>query len=162
MANMAAIRGWQFENMRNMIVSYERIVTALTPTAATTYRDGGTGWTPTEVLCHLRDFEDIFIERARLTLDRDNPDLPFPDPDALAAERDYNAQDIADVMADWQAKRVQSLDLFTSIADDQWERSGLHPRRGPFTLNDQLLLSARHDVLHFEQLTRILAEKQIG
>jgi hypothetical protein len=46
------------------------------------------------------------------------------------------------------------------VGDSDWERAASHPKRGLFTLNDQLLLTTWHDMNHSEQMARILAEKK--
>jgi uncharacterized damage-inducible protein DinB len=158
--NVITIRNWQYEALNNNLKSVEAILRMAAPETLTTYRDGGTGWTALEVLCHLRDLEEIVLERARLTVEQDEPALPTPDPDALAAERRYNAQDVEAVLRDWQQKRAAFLDYVRAQPDSVWERVGMHPRRGPLTLFDQLVFVPMHDSIHIEQMTRLLREQR--
>jgi uncharacterized damage-inducible protein DinB len=142
------------------VVDY--LLSSTSPADLTTYRDGGTGWTVLEVLCHLRDFEAVFFERARLTVEQEYPDLPYPDPEQLASERRYNEQDVRIVFGEWAALRADHLDYLGRLAVADWERAGNHPTRGRFTLHDGLLLAAWHDVNHTEQMVKILTGKQTG
>lgn len=157
----AVVRSWSFEQLGKSILSVGYWVETISPQDARTYRDGGTGWTVVEVLAHLRDFEVVFMERAQVTLAQDFPDLPFPNPDQLAQERGYNAQDMHRVMEAWRKNRNDLLALLTGLTDEAiWQRSANHPRRGRMTLQDQLLLIPWHDVNHMEQMLRVMREKR--
>lgn len=153
-------RGWQFDQLRKSLQTVKSIIDSNPPETLSTYRDGGTGWTVLEVLCHLRDFEAVFLERAHLTVKQDFPDLPFPDPDTLAREKAYNKQNVQTVYEEWAGYRDEFMAFLENVADSDWECVANHPKRGDFTLNDQLFLTAHHDSNHIEQMTRILAEKR--
>ncbi len=156
----ATLRGWTVEQLGKMESILTHLLASATPSELRTYRDGGTGWTCLEVLCHLRDYEALFLQRARLTAEQDRPELPNPDPDALAREGRYNEQDSAQVFADWKQRRAATLAYLEALSDNQWARVAQHPRRGPMRLDDQIALVAWHDVNHAEQMARILHEKR--
>jgi hypothetical protein len=139
-----------------MPVTNAQMCGQLTGDESRTIRDGGDGWNATQVVCHLRDFEALFLQRARMTVEQEYPDLPFPDPDELAVEQRYDEQDIDTAFADWQRHREDHLFYLRELDEDQWERAARHPKRGHFTLHDQLLLTTLHDMLHMEQMTKIL------
>ena len=116
-------------------------------TTATTLRDpndGATGWTVTEVVCHLRDFDGFFQDRGRRIVAETYPALPGYDHEQLAVERVYNSQDVHQVYADLVASRRRFMELFRNLDEAQWERSGIHPERGRFTLYDALLQVGQH------------------
>ena len=161
MQPLATIRGWQLDTLHKSISIIAYILQSTPVDDLKTYRDGGEGWTTLEVLGHLRDYEELFIKRAQLTLAEEFPLLPNPDPDELAVTNQYNQQDVMAVVATWTASRRKFIALLEGVADEDWERTANHPRRGPFTLNDQLLLTAWHDCNHIEQMARILAEKKL-
>jgi hypothetical protein len=162
MLPMETIRKYEFDQLDKSLKVVNYLISTASPTDLTTFRDGGTGWTVLEVLCHLRDFEAVFFERARLTIEQEYPDLPFPDPPLLAIERRYNEQDVRTVFGEWAATRADHLDYLAGLAEEDWERAGNHPTRGRFTLHDGLLLAAWHDMNHTEQMVKILTGKQIG
>ena len=111
----------------------------------------------------MRDYDAIFLERARITVEQDKPDLRdvyYPDPDELAQEKRYNEQDVQAVLDDWKGIRADFITYLKDRADSDWERPAKHPKRGDFTLHDQLFLTTWHDMNHMEQITRILAEKK--
>ena len=143
--------------MERAIPIYKMTLAAIPVSDAISKRDGGDGWTVLEVMCHMRDFDRLFAGRVRLTLTQDNPPLPFPDPDELTAENQYMEQDIATVTAEWVAARAELVTLHRDTPTDAWERPAQHPRRGNFTLNDQLILTPWHDSLHLEQIAKIIS-----
>jgi uncharacterized damage-inducible protein DinB len=156
----SVVRGWQIDQLRKAITVIGRLVETTTAQDATTLREGGSGWTVLEVMCHLRDYEPLFIERVRLTIEQDFPPLPNPDPDQLAAENNYNAQDIAQALSAWRQAREAFIALLESVRDDEtWVRTASHPRRGSMTLHDQLNLTVWHDMNHIEQMVKILNER---
>jgi uncharacterized damage-inducible protein DinB len=149
------------DQLRKTAAIVRYLVETTTPTDARTYRDGGDGWTLLEVLCHLRDFEEIIWLRARLTLEQERPELPFPDPNQLAVERQYNEQDIQAVLAAWLQQRADFLAYLEAVEEAGWQRVGMHPVRGPVTLLDQLMIFSWHDVNHIEQMIKILTERKV-
>lgn len=156
----AVVRGWQFELLEKSLASFGCIVEATPVDDLRTWRDGGRGWTALEVLCHLGDFEEVFQERARVTLTQSDGALPFPDPDRMAAERRYNEQDARSVQAAWAGRRRRLLDLLKPLTESRWQRTALHPKRGLMSLQDQLALITWHDANHMEQMLRTLREKR--
>ena len=160
MQSALTIRNWQLDKLTKTPTIMKTILQATSQEDATTYRDGGDGWTVLEVLCHLRDYDALFVDRAQVTLTQEFGDLPNPDPDKLAADNRYNEQDLQQVFDEWVDNRRKYLALLETVNEEDWERPARHPRRGPFTLNDQVLLAAWHDVNHLEQITRTLNEKR--
>lgn len=158
----AAVREWQFDKLRKSVKVIGYVVQGIAQGDATTYRDGGTGWTVVEVMGHLVDFEAIFLERARLIVEQDNPDLPYYDPDELVIARNHNAQNLQGIYTRWVEHRATFLDYLAERDETAWERVGKHPRRGPLTLAQQLLLTGWHDINHLEQMTHILLEKKVS
>lgn len=151
-------RDWQFDAMAKNLVIADHILTNITDESVFSKRDGGDGWTISEVLGHLADYELIFQERVRLTIEEDNPLLPAPDQDNLVKEHGFADQDALDVFKQWQTNRAPFLDYLKSLPDDDrlWERPARHPRRGDFTLGGLLLLFAWHDTNHIHQIIDII------
>jgi uncharacterized damage-inducible protein DinB len=158
----STIRGWHIDQLRKDLQILDSILKTISPQDATTYRDGGTGWTVLEVLCHLRDYETVFLERAAVTVEQEFPTLPNPNPDEWAAERRYNEQDLSTAYNEWVNRRQTFLSYLEGLDEPSWQRTANHPRRGSMSLQDQLTLTAWHDVNHIEQITRILAERKTG
>ena len=161
MQPMKTIRARQLDMLCKAVPVIGHIVSTTSQADAMTYRDGGDGWTALEALCHLRDWDAIILDRARLTMTQEMPVLPNPDPAAAAIEREYNRQDWQTTYEEWAERRDMLAQYFESVDDGGWERVASHPKRGPFTLNDQLLLTTWHDMNHIEQMARTLTEKKL-
>jgi DinB family protein len=56
----------------------------------------------------------------------------------------------------FRRRRAETLDLFAGLAPGQWEKSGIHPVRGRFTIDAILSVMAWHDDNHLAQLIRAL------
>src|SRR5207245_1525811 len=61
--------------------------------AVLTRRPAPKSWAPTEVICHLRDNEEWFLERMRLIVVMDLPRFVATNPDRWADERQYLTND---------------------------------------------------------------------
>lgn len=161
MRPMTITRRWHFEQLRCTLNVANYIVQANTREDLTTYRDHDDGWTVAEVIGHLLDCERLFLERAKLTVTQDCPDLPFPDQNEDVIKARYNEQDPRAVLKEWEQARSSYVAYLETVRDDDWSREGKHPKYPPFSLNDQLFLACWHDMLHLRQMTRILSAKRV-
>jgi uncharacterized damage-inducible protein DinB len=161
MRPMSTIRRWHFEQLRYSWKTVAYIVQTAPKDDLITCRDENEGWTAAEVIGHLLDCERLFLERARLTVTCDNPDLPFPDQNEDVIKGRYNERDPQAILAEWGQVRDDYLAYLATIPDEAWDREGKHPRYAPFSLNDQLFLICWHDMIHIGQITRILTEKRV-
>ncbi len=111
------------------------------------------GWGPVEIACHLRDVErEITQPRLRKMLAEENPYLSPVESDSWAEERGYRAQDGPQALRDFAAARKATIAMLRDLKQADWERTARHALFGPTTLSEQARFSARHDLLHIEQL----------
>ena len=115
-------------------------------------------WSMLEVLCHLRDVEQLFVERYGKIANRDRPQLRMIDQDALAAKLRYNEDDPAVALREFQAFRVETVALLSALAQQSWERVGLHPKRGDYSIAANAVMHVAHDANHLARL-RALREQ---
>lgn len=111
------------------------------------HRPSADGWSPLEVLDHLRHVEDAVIgARIRLMLQEDHPLLePAPPPGPPA-------DDPAAVLAAWKAARAANLDLLRGLTEEQLQRVGTHRRYGDITVREHVVEWAYHDLDHLRQI----------
>lgn len=157
----STIRKWQFEELGRTIGIVRFLLQAVPADDLRTWRDGGAGWTVLEVLCHLRDFDEIFVQRLRLTVEQDDATLALPTPDQWAAEREYNRQDAHEVLDKWSQNREALLAHMNGLSESDWLRTANHPVRGVMSATDQLLLMTWHDWNHLEQIVKILNQRPV-
>jgi uncharacterized damage-inducible protein DinB len=134
----------------------------LTQTEASTWRDGGAGWTVLEVLGHLLEYDGIFLARVRAMLEEDNPTFQRYDHEQLAIEHAYNDQPLHDVLAKLSISRAEMTVFFEKLDEAQLSRTGVHPEYGPYTVMRSIAQVAAHDANHLEQITRIMLEKKVS
>lgn len=129
---------------------------------ATSLREGPEEWTILEILCHLRDFDTIFRERAIMMRDNEHPDLPAYDHEAMAIDKHYNDEDFAYAFDAFSASRGKTALFFETLTDEQWNHKGKHPERDPFSMTDAIIQVSHHDIDHIEQITRLLEQEMPG
>ena len=123
-------------------------------------RPDAKNWAAKEIVCHLRDLEDVFADRIRCILTTTEPTLAGVDADRWAEERQYLRDDTTAAHAALTRRRSESLTLFRGLAADDWARAGVQEHgRGRRTVEDLLTAMAWHDDNHLDQLRRALDGK---
>jgi len=86
------------------------------------------------------------------------PQLPAYDHEAMAIDRAYQQEDLAEAYSALKASRGRFIAFFAGLTPEQWERAGVHPERDSFTMTDAAMQVGLHDLDHLEQITRVLAK----
>jgi hypothetical protein len=114
-------------------------------------------WAAKEVVCHLRDTEEMFNTRFEQIVAMDvDPKLTGPGADRMAEERQYLRNDAGEALTAFRKRRQETLEFFGKLTPAQWDKGGLHPVRGRITIDAFLTLMAWHDDNHLDQLKRAL------
>ena len=161
--DIAKNRGRILSFMQQTHDTLRHTLLGVSQTRATTLRDahdGDKGWTVLEVLCHLRDYDTIFRKRAQLMTEQEYPTLPAPDHMKMVEAGNYNGQELAQVIEEFSHSRKKTIAFFAELSDEYWQRAGIHPERGHFTMLDAALQIGLHDTIHLEQMTRILFDNR--
>jgi DinB family protein len=140
-------------------------------------RPAPASWSATEIICHLRDVEELFLTRFQTFLAMDEPKIlsfgarpedlgawgigdgvgnPL-DPDRWAEDRQYGRSDGRLALAAFGRRRAEVLTFLGRLSPGQWQRGGIHPTRGRMTMADYAAALAGHDDNHLEQMKRALA-----
>lgn len=110
-------------------------------------------WSPSEVLCHLRDVDaEVNLWRLPKVLKEYNPFIPGQDTDLWAETRQYGMQNGIDALADFTQARIQVLKLLEDLPAEAWDRPARHAIFGPTTLRELVNIIAGHDILHVRQI----------
>jgi DinB family protein len=129
--------------------------------AVLTRRPDGKNWAANEVICHLRDIEEVYFVRVHAILANDDPKL-YADPsaaDRFAEDRQYLRNDAGQALVAFRRRREESLALLRSLTPEQRQRGCLHPTRGRLTIDMFVTMLAWHDDNHLDQLRRALEGK---
>jgi uncharacterized damage-inducible protein DinB len=119
-------------------------------------RPDAKNWAAKEVLCHLRDTEELFMERFQTIMANEEPKLGGPQPDRWAEERQYLRNDAGEALTAFRKRRDDSLAFLKKLAPPDWQRAGVSPTRGRITIDQFVSLMAWHDDNHLDQLKRAL------
>ena len=135
-------------------------------------RPDGKNWAAKEIVCHLRDIEELFMVRFQTMLAMDEPKFlvlgamqpnpaewgiggpvkPAIDPDRWAEERQYLRNDTGAALAAFRSRREESLAFLRQLTPAQWQRGSVHVTLGRLTYGDWVALMAAHDDNNLNQL----------
>ena len=113
-------------------------------------------WTPCEVFGHLCDCEWVYGYRARLILCEENPTILGMDQDLWVAGQRYNEREPMELAEEFRHLRTRNLRLWRGLSQQELERAGQHSERGRESLGLLRTLMAGHDLLHLDQIKRLL------
>lgn len=115
-------------------------------------------WSITEVICHLRDVErEVHQHRFRALIAQENAFIHGVSADEWATARQYSNQDGRFALAEYIAARKITIEMLTPLDEAMWSRQGRHAFFGQTSMHELLHLVVRHDELHWEQLTALIA-----
>jgi len=121
-------------------------------------RPAPTAWAPVEIVCHLRDNEEWFLQRLQQIMVMDEPVFVRTNPERWASERQYLRNDAAEALAAFRARRDETLAFLAARAPGDLARAGMHSdSRGRRTLDEFVTVMVAHDDNHLDQLRRALA-----
>jgi len=148
----------RFENLRQELANGAQVIPALlagvTPIEAR-FKPSPNTWSLLEVVCHLVDEErEDFRQRLDLMLHRPADPWPRIDPQGWVTARAYNDHDFAEMLAQWQAERAQSLAWLGGLQSPNWGAIVTSPF-GQMRPGDMLAAWVAHDNLHQRQLVEL-------
>jgi hypothetical protein len=167
------------ERLRRLALTLDELAAAVGEhdDGALARRPDARNWSAAEIVCHLRDVEELFITRFMTMLAMDEPkilafsaapadlvswgiggEIGHPlDPERWADERQYRRNDPREALAAFARRRGETLALLGRLGGEQWQRGGLHPTRGRITIAAYAAAVADHDANHLAQMHRALA-----
>jgi hypothetical protein len=110
------------------------------------------GWGVVENLCHLRDWEEVFLERAHAIVEQERPLLPAYDDELWSIERDYRGQDPTRTLGQFRELRTRLMALLTGLDQAAWSRIGQHASFGEISLHWLANHICDHGEEHLQQI----------
>ena len=153
----------QIEGIKKRVVAFDSLesapkalatLTKTTDDARLRRKAAPDKWSGLEVACHLRDIERLWADRLVKAAFMDKPAfyaLEALEVDGLAVRNKYNEQDPAVAVKEFARLREDNLRLLRALPMKQWQRIGLHPKRGEITIEDIVKAMIDHDARHLEQ-----------
>lgn len=142
--------------LRKTPVVLKALLKGVSQAQAQQLTDGPDGWSVVETLCHIRDFADISLLRARSILTDEQPMLPNMDALDASQRRDYRRQLLVAEFDAYLDSRRTLVALLETVTEEQWQRQGIHSSYGSLTLLELLVFITWHDLNHIEQIARTL------
>ena len=129
--------------------------------AALHFRPAPDEWSILELVGHIIDVGTLWPGRTRQMLATDNPTLAAIDP-GWVRQRDYHNKQPGFLLITWAEQRAEYVEFLRILRPAQLARSGIHPTRGPLTVEQGIAALADHDRGHSEQITANLAQYRQG
>lgn len=105
-------------------------------------RPDETTWSALEYTAHVADLYELFTTIVRRMFDEDTPTIAFWDPDARAAEQQYNAADPVAVLDRLDAATATLVAAVERVDGDSWRRMATFP------FGDRDLLTMVRNAVH--------------
>ena len=160
-AHLAQIEGIKrrftaFEALRSGPVRADQLTKKLDP-GTLRRKPAPDKWSALEVICHLRDIERLWADRLVKVAFSERPAFYTFDVSALAAQKEYNAQDPATSLKEFARLRDDNLCLLRALPASEWTRTGLHPKYGELSIERIVDIMVDHDRGHVGQIERAVA-----
>lgn len=104
-----------------------------------------------EVIAHLADWDEIFVDRMKRTLMEDRPFLASVDEGALCDERRYGEQDPTANLVRFADNRAQLIEFVRSFKAEDWDRPAHREFVGDVDLFRLVTIVVGHDGYHVKQ-----------
>ena len=119
-------------------------------------KGGDENWSVVEVVCHLRDAEEISFQRTTAMRDQDIPTIIGYNQEAYARDRDYRHTDLRLALSAFIAFRKQHVAALEALRPEQWQCGGQHNEFGHVSIFEMIVHKASHDAIHCAQIARQL------
>jgi len=121
-----------------------------------TRRPDEENWAPVEIICHIRDVEEIYLDRYKTVLSLTDFKFKLAEADRWAEERQYIRNDAFKALSAFRSRRKDTVEFLKTLTPEQLACTGIHPKLGRITLSDLVKALTGHDANHLDQLKRAL------
>ena len=119
---------------------------------------GDEGWSPKDALAHLLSLNGPAVrDRISPILQRDEPPIANLDEADVLERSGLRLLPVASLLDDFTRRRTEAVAWLRGVPPAALLRSGIHSTAGRVTVADLIHHLAWHDLLHVEQVCRLLA-----
>lgn len=118
------------------------------------------GWSPNEILWHIRAQADVFGEHITRIINEDQPRWRHVSPRARMKKARYDQLPFVESFAAFARQRSDLLALLGSIAPEAWQRIAVvrvGEREWRLTLQERVWGMANHEEIHCAQMEEVAA-----
>ena len=113
-------------------------------------------WSCREIVCHIADFEPIYLDRMMRVVAFEQPQYFSADENVFVQQLAYDHRDLEEELALIEACRKHWVRVLRALPDTAFARQGIHSEAGPQTLEKLLRNITRHIPHH----VAFIAEKR--
>jgi hypothetical protein len=144
------------EALRSTPETLKGLLSQTTLAQARSAKGGDEDWSMVEVICHLRDAEEISLQRVQTIRDQDRPKIARYDQLALARERKYREDDPYAALEAFANFRERHTTMLSALSAEDWQRSAEFAAFGQMTIFAHTVHKLYHDTIHCAQIARQL------
>jgi len=97
-----------------------------------------------EVVCHLSDFEPVYVERMKRAIALDKPQVLGADENLFAKMLRYHDRNLEEELNFIDICRSHMARILKNIPLDAWDREAMHNERGPMTVEKMVTNITNH------------------
>lgn len=109
-----------------------------------------------ELIAHLADFDDVFLDRLRLAHESPGASVVSLDPDERAREKHYATRDVHHELDVFENRRRDLVDFLAGISPEDWQKKFHHPDLGDVTIESYANIILAHDLSHVSHASSYL------
>lgn len=109
-----------------------------------------------EMVCHLADFEDVFLERMRAALKMDGIEVPDVDEGQRAVDKRYGERNAREEMQVFANRRRDLIAFVEERTDEELLLAFTKEGLGRMTIKEYVAAISGHDLYHLEQASAYL------
>jgi len=107
-------------------------------------------WSTKQVICHIADFEPVYVDRMKRVIAENEPTMFSGDPNLFAARLAYDQRDVAVELEFIALARKHMGPILRSLKPEDFQRTGIHSVRGPVALEKLLQQITNHIPHHIK------------
>ena len=109
-------------------------------------------WSAAYVIHHMADAELQFGVRYANALAEENPAIVPFDEAKFPTALHYEKRSVANSLAAFAAAHTLNYEILMNALPEDWNRTSIHPERGPVHLTSMVKLCGTHIGIHIQQL----------
>jgi hypothetical protein len=113
-------------------------------------------WSTLEVVCHLADFEPVYLDRMKVILVEEKPTFFGRDENSFAAKFAYHQRDLGEELNVIESCRQSMTRILRTLPPTDFQRVGVHSEAGEMCFETLLRRVTNHLTHH----AKFIAEKR--